>query len=97
MQPNELNLRQLWEQTLGAPPMPEQFGLWSALHTEEVVRQSILRTARKNIELNGTMTQEHKVKFASKVMLTQTARNAANAANRAALAAEMETENRGNR
>ena len=83
-------LSQLWDKTLGTPPMVEQFGLWTALHTEEVVRLGILRTARKSIELDGTMTQEHKVRFASKVMITQTQRNTANAANREAVAAEME-------
>ena len=52
------SLRQLWEQTLGTPPMPEQFGLWSALHAEGVIRQAILRTARKNIDLNGIPSVE---------------------------------------
>lgn len=87
----------LWTTTLGTPPMQEQFGLWSALHTSDVVRQGILRTARKNIELKGTMTPEHKVKFASKVMLVQTERNRANAANRERLRQEMELEIGGNR
>jgi hypothetical protein len=73
--------------------MPEQFGLWAATHTDDVIRHGILRTARKNIELKGAMTQEHRVKFASKVMIVQTARDQQHAANRATLAAEMERGN----
>ena len=83
-------LRQLWAQTIGPPPMPEQFGLWSALHTEEVIRQAILRTARKNIDLDGTMSPEYKVRFASRVMIVQNERNTSHAANKQKLCQEME-------
>jgi hypothetical protein len=70
--------------------MLEQFGLWSAMHTDSVVRQGILKTARKNIDLGGAMTPEHKVKFASKVMLMATSQNLQNAANRESLRQEFE-------
>ena len=62
----EQELRQLWERTLSRPLMHEQFGLWAALHTGEVVRLGILRTARKNVELGGTLTQEHRVAMRSR-------------------------------
>jgi len=60
------SLRQLWEQTLGTPPMPEQFGLWSALHAEGVIRQAILRTARKNIDLNGIPSVEAEARYVNR-------------------------------
>lgn len=78
-------LKELWETMLGTPPADEQFTVWTAMHTPEVVRQAILRTAAKNLSLGKTMTLDYKVRFASKVALTQTERNAANAANRARL------------
>jgi hypothetical protein len=42
-------------------PDDEQFYLWTNLHTSEVVRQAILKTAGKNLQLGKTMTAEHKV------------------------------------
>ena len=84
---NELTT--LWTRTLGELPTDEQFYLWTNLHTAEVVRQAILKTAGKNLQMGKTMTAEHKVRFASKVMLTLTAQNTANAHNREALQAEM--------
>ena len=33
-------------------------------------RQAILKTAGKNLQMGKAMTAEHKVRFASKVMLT---------------------------
>ena len=63
-------LKTLWAKTLGELPDDEQFYLWTNLHTAEVVRQAILKTAGKNLQLGKTMAAEHKVRFASKVMLT---------------------------
>ena len=83
-------LKELWEKMLGTSPADEQFTLWSALHTEEVVRLAILKTAAKDLSLGKTMSPDYKIRFASKVMLTQTERNAANAANRARLDEEFE-------
>jgi hypothetical protein len=86
----EQELRQLWQKTLGTPPMIEQFGLWTALHAESVVRLAILRTARRNLDMKGAMDEAYKVKFASQVMLIQTARNTSNALNKQRLSAEFE-------
>jgi hypothetical protein len=87
---NTNNLKELWEKTLGVSPTDEQFYLWTNLHTLEVVRQAILKTAGKNLQMGKAMTAEHKVRFASKVMLTITSQNTANARNREALRQEFE-------
>jgi hypothetical protein len=83
-------LRNLWAMMLGAPPADEQFTVWAALHTPEVVRQGILKTAAKDLSLGKTMSLDYKIRFASKVMLVQTERNASNAANRQRLSEEFE-------
>jgi hypothetical protein len=75
---------------LGTPPTEEQFTVWAELHTLEVVKQAILKTAAKDLSLGKTMSLDYKIRFASKVMLTQTERNAANAANREKLREEFE-------
>jgi hypothetical protein len=82
-------LKALWTSVLGNPPVDEQFNLWLALHTVEVIRQAIIKTAAKNLSQGKTMDGDYKVRFASKVMLVATERNAEHAANRACLAAEM--------
>jgi hypothetical protein len=76
---------------LGKPPEEEQFTVWSALHTEEVVRLAIMKTAAKDLSLGKTMSPDYKIRFASKVMLTQTERNADHAANRARLGKEFDS------
>jgi hypothetical protein len=83
-------LKDLWTTMLGTPPADEQFSLWAALHTTEVVRQGILKTAAKDLSLKKTMSLDYKIRFASKVMLVQTERNASNAANRERLSQEFE-------
>ncbi len=75
---------------LGIPPADEQFTVWAALHTPEVVRHGILRTAAKDLSLGKTMTLDYKIRFASKVMLVQTERNTSNALNRQRLSEEFE-------
>lgn len=75
----------LWSKLLGPPPTEEQFTLWAELHNPEIVRQAILKTAAKDLSLGKTMSPDYKIRFASKVMLTATERNAVNAANRARL------------
>ena len=72
----------LWTTMLGKRPEDEQFTVWSALHTEEVIRLAIMKTAAKDLSLGKTMSPDYKVRFASKVMLTQTERNADHAMNR---------------
>jgi hypothetical protein len=81
-------LIELWTTMLGTPLADEQFTLWSALHAEEIVRLAILKTAAKDLSLGKTMSPDYKIRFASKVMITQTERNAANAANRVRLCEE---------
>jgi hypothetical protein len=72
----------IWERTIGKAPPAAQFEIWSVMHTPEVIKESILVTARKNLQLGGNMTEEHRGRFASGVMRTRTIRNAQNAANR---------------
>jgi len=83
-------LKDLWMTMLGAPPSDEQFSLWAALHTPQIVRQGILKTAAKDLSLGKTMTLDYKIRFASKVMLTQTERNTSNTLNRQRLSEEFE-------
>lgn len=83
-------LRNLWTTMLGTPPADEQFTVWAALHSPDVVRQGILKTAAKDLSLGKTMTLDYKIRFASKVMLTQTERNTTNAANRQRLQEEFD-------
>jgi uncharacterized membrane-anchored protein len=80
----------LWTKMLGTPPSDEQFVLWTALHTEEVVRLAILKTAAKNLSLGKTMNLNYKIRFASKIMLVQSQRNVNNATNREKLRQEFE-------
>ena len=75
---------------LGTPPADEQFTVWRGLHTDEVVRQAILKTAAKDLSLGKTMSLDYKIRFASKVMITQTERNADHALNRDRLRAEFD-------
>jgi uncharacterized membrane-anchored protein len=52
------------------------------LHAESVVRKGVLQAAAKNLSLGQTMTLDYKIRFASKVMIDQTARDEENAARR---------------
>jgi hypothetical protein len=83
-------LRTLWERTLGTPPADQQFVIWAESHDADIVRQAILKTATKNLTMGGTMSADHKVRFASKVMLTGSAQRKENAANKERLSQEME-------
>jgi hypothetical protein len=80
----------LWERTLGTPPSEQQFVIWAESHDVKVVRQAILKTATKNQTLGGTMSEDHKVRFASKVMLTLSAQRKEHAENREKLRQEFE-------
>lgn len=81
-------LKQLWSHVLGDLPSDQQFDLWAALHSVDIVRQGILKTAQKNLSTGGTMSTDHKIRFASKCMLTATALKKAHEENRAKLARE---------
>lgn len=83
-------LKALWGKVLGHTPSDQQFDLWLAMHKPEIVKRGILKTAQKNMSIGGTMDQDFKVRFASKVMLMATAEQKEHAENRARLAAEME-------
>lgn len=82
------NLKALWEKTLGVLPTDEQFAIWGELHTQETIRKAILKTAMKNQGMNGQMSPEHRLRFASKVMSTLTAQDVEHAKNREALQRE---------
>jgi len=66
------DLISMWERVLGVPPAKEQFELWAMLHSLETIKHGILKTAIKNQKMGGTMSQDHRERFASKVMSTRT-------------------------
>ena len=74
MRPNQLtDLFDLWQLLLGDPvPDTTQFQLWAVTHAPETIKHAIMKTCRKNLQLGGTMDQDYKIRFASKVMLTKT-------------------------
>ncbi len=80
----------LWERILGTSPSEKQFVIWTESHTADVVRHGILRAAAKNQQMGGTMSQDYKIRFASKVMLTATNQREQNAANKERLREEFE-------
>lgn len=83
------DLKLLWERTLGTPPSTTQFVIWLESHTADIVRQAILKTATKNQTVGGTMSDDHKVRFASKCMITRSAARQEHAVNRERLRLEM--------
>jgi hypothetical protein len=73
MQPIELtNLKEFWASVFDETPSDAQFVVWADLHSLDTIRRGITKTAIKNLQKGGTMTLDHKVRFASKVMLTKT-------------------------
>jgi hypothetical protein len=75
---NELNeLKSLWSRFFDVVLPDEQFKLWLTLHTYGTARHGILKAAQKNLAMNLTMTGEHLVRFASKVMNTSTSQKQA--------------------
>jgi hypothetical protein len=87
----QIELRELWIRLLGTPPSDAQFFVWVKWHTLPVVHRAILKTAGKDLSLGKTMSRDHKIRFASKVMISATERNLINAENQKRLSAEMET------
>jgi hypothetical protein len=81
-------LMTLWERTLGTPPSEIQFVVWVESYDPEIVRRAILKTAQKNLSVNGTMSENHKIRFASKVMSTASAQKDEHAENREKLRQE---------
>jgi hypothetical protein len=82
-------LIELWKRTLGEPPAEQQFVIWTESYKADIVRRAILKTATKNQTLGGMMSQDHRIRFASKCMITLAEQAAEHAANRARLQAEM--------
>jgi hypothetical protein len=74
MLPNQLSdLCTLWKRLLGDPvPADPQFELWAITHTPETIKFGIMKTCRKNLQLGGTMDQDHKIRYSSTVMLRKT-------------------------
>jgi len=61
-------LKQLWCSLMSdLCPDERQFLVWLNLHPVDRMAYSVRRTASKNVKLKGTMTQEHAVRFCSKV------------------------------
>jgi hypothetical protein len=81
-------LKALWGRLLGTIPNDQQFDLWAALHTPEIIRQGILKTAQKNLSVGGTMSTDHRIRFAAKVMITASALRKEHAENREKLSQE---------
>jgi hypothetical protein len=71
MTPTEA-LMELWDRVLGNPPLIQQFELWACMHSPETMKRGVTKTAMKNLQMGGQMSQDHKVRFASKVMQTRT-------------------------
>jgi len=71
-------LKQLWQKLVGPLPSDDQWELWAAMHTPVVIRKGVLQTAGKNLSLGKTMTLDYQIRFASKVMIDQTNRDAQN-------------------
>ncbi len=67
---NDLQL--LWQAVLGEVPPPVQFVIRGELHTYETIRHGIAKTAVKNLQVDSTMTLNHKIRFASSVMQNRT-------------------------
>ena len=65
-------LKILWGKLLGTIPGDAQFDFWAAVHSPETIHHGILKTAQKNLSTGSTMTDDHKVRFASRVMLSST-------------------------
>jgi hypothetical protein len=56
----------------------------------DIVRQAILKTVTKNQTMGATMSDDHKIRFASKVMLTLMGQQKEHAANKERLSQEFE-------
>ena len=73
--PTLCELSSLWTRVLGDPPASSQFELWAEMHSRDTIRHGILKTAAKAQSISstgGTMSQDHKLRFASKVMNNRT-------------------------
>ncbi len=67
------DLKSLWLAVLGEPIPPDnQFLTWLELHGLTTAKIGIAKASAKNLSLGGTMSYDHKIRFASKVMLTKT-------------------------
>jgi len=83
-------LIELWKKLLGEPPTEQQFLIWGELYPVGIIRKGVLKTAIKNQNLGGTMTQDHRIRFANRVMQSAAKDVEVNAANRARLCDDLE-------
>jgi hypothetical protein len=68
---NDMQLKSvmdLWTRLIGDPPIEKQFLFWLEAYGLEITRAGILRTAERNLYMNGKMTEPDRVKFASLAM-----------------------------
>jgi hypothetical protein len=67
---DEINaLKNTWALLIPAfCPEDHQFALWLELHGSQTVLHGIRETAKKYARLNGEMTPDHALRFASKCM-----------------------------
>jgi hypothetical protein len=78
-------LMDLWTRILGEPPTEQQFLIWGELYPVAIIRKGVLKTGIKNQNLSGTMTQDHRLRFANRVMQSAAKDVETHAANRARL------------
>jgi hypothetical protein len=89
------NLIDIWERTVGDTPPAAQFEIWRALHSVEVMKKGIISTARKNLSMNGKMSPEYRIRFASAVMNTKSGQEATRTQHTVANMVGVKSEDRG--
>jgi hypothetical protein len=85
-----MTLIELWRKLLGDSPTEPQFLIWGELYPVEIIRKGVLKTAIKNQNLGGTMTQDHRIRFANRVMQSAAKDVEDNAVNRQRLSQEFD-------
>jgi hypothetical protein len=62
------SLIELWQRLMdGNTPLESQFLFWLSIHTPEVLREAIIRTATKNAKMDGKMDLNYRLRFCSRV------------------------------
>ena len=79
-----------WGRLVGRTPSDQQFEFWSVKHSPEVIKQGILNAAQTHLSSGRTMSDDHKLRFASKVMLTLSTQREQHARNREKLRQQFE-------
>jgi hypothetical protein len=67
------DLMDLWMRLFGEGPAPtvQQFEIWRAKYPDEIVKKGLAITATKNQKLQGQMSLEWRIRYASRVMWTK--------------------------